>query len=256
LALAGIEPLQDAVRSATEPCQCQRPRERAVKVRKVPFSAEFGGIQSLAIRWSFISRQRQAKVGERIRVESPSLSLNKAPPRAKGRFIALTSKYSEMSDFSDDPIAEYFARFSSFKYRPSLDWRQLGPFNALAKHLKWTDEHRKKEFKRFKRTWTTVVESEFTGSSLSHYQRVCQDLDIAPIPGDVAECKAQLKEVFVNIVDLMQYRTDRQKGRLARKPRKFGSLEELSAYSQGSQKYYNREEAKAEMLRELLKVLT
>ena len=83
---------------------------------------------------------------------------------------------SESSD--DDPIAQYFARFPSFNYQPSLDWRQLGPFNALAERLKWNDEHRKKEFKKFKRTWTTVVESEFSGSSLHHYQSVCRDLDI------------------------------------------------------------------------------
>jgi hypothetical protein len=162
-----------------------------------------------------------------------------------------------MSDSSDDdPIAQYFARFPSFNYQPSLDWRQLGPFNALAKRLKWNDEHRKKEFKKFKRTWTTVVESEFSGSSLSHYQSVCRDLDISPIPDNVTECKAQLKDVFVNIVDLMQYRTDRRhQGRGARKPRKFESLEQLRKYSEQEGKYYNKQEAKAEMLRELLKVL-
>jgi len=162
-----------------------------------------------------------------------------------------------MNDSSDDDaIAQYFARFPSFNYRPSSDWRQLGPFNALAKRLKWTDEHRKKEFKKFKRTWTTVVESEFSGSSLPHYQSVCRDLDISPIPDNVTECKAQLKEVFVNIVDLMQYRTDRRhQGRVARKPRKFNSLEQLRKYSEQEGKYYSKQEAKAEMLRELLKVL-
>ena len=161
-----------------------------------------------------------------------------------------------MSDSSDDDaIAQYFARFPSFNYRPSLDWRQLGPFDALAKRLKWEDEDKKKEFKKFKRTWTTVVESEFSGSSLPHYQSVCRDLDISPIPDNVTECKAQLKEVFVNIVDLMQYRTDRQKGRGASKPRKFQSLAQLRKYSEQSEKYYPKKEAKAEMLRELLKVL-
>jgi len=162
-----------------------------------------------------------------------------------------------MSDSSeDDPIAQCFARFPSFNYRPSLDWRQLGPFNALSKRLKWSTERRNEEFQRFKLTWTTFVESEFSGSSLSHYQSVCWDLDISPIPDDVTECKAQLKKIFVNIVDVMQYRTDRHKGRRARKPPKFQSLAQLRKYSEQFGKYYSKDEANAEMLQELLKVLT
>ena len=160
------------------------------------------------------------------------------------------------TDSEHNPIEEFFARYRSFKYRPSSDWRQLGPFNALAKQCKWSDERRKKEFKRFKRTWTQVVESEFSGSSLSHYQSLCRDLDIKRIPDTVSECKVQLKEVFVNIVDLMQYRTDHQKGRFALKPPKFRTLEQLKEYSDQEGKYYSKEHAKAEMLRELLKVLT
>ena len=159
------------------------------------------------------------------------------------------------TDSEHNPIEEFFARYRSFKYRPSSDWRQLGPFNALAKQCKWSDERRKKEFKRFKRTWTKVVESEFSGSSLSHYQSLCRDLDIKPIPDSVSECKVQLKEVFVNIVDLMQYRTDLQKRKFTRKPRKFQTLEQLREYSDQEGKYYSKTDAKAEMLRELLKVL-
>lgn len=154
-----------------------------------------------------------------------------------------------------DPIAAYFTRFPFFKYRPTQDWRQLGPFNALANRCRWSKERKKREFSRFKETWTAVVEAEFGGSSLEHYQGVCRDLEINPIPDSVDECKKQLKEVFVNIVDLMQYRMDRQSGRTAQRPRMFDTLEELSEYSNTHRKYYNKEEAKAEMLRELLKVL-
>jgi hypothetical protein len=64
-----------------------------------------------------------------------------------------------------------------------------------------------------------------------------------------------LKDVFVNIVDLMQYRTDRQRARGVIKPRKFRTLKRLKEYSNKTGKYYNKEEAKAGMLRELLKIL-
>jgi hypothetical protein len=99
------------------------------------------------------------------------------------------------------------------------------------------------------------VECEFSGSSISHYQSVCEDLDVTPIPQNVEECKAVLRRSFVNIVDLMQYRADRKGRRVATKPRKFRTLNELKQYSRSSGKYYAKEEAKAEMLRELLRVL-
>lgn len=100
------------------------------------------------------------------------------------------------------------------------------------------------------------MESEFSGFSLSHYQSLCEDLDITPIPKTVGECKALLRGVFVNIVDLMQYRTDRHRRRAARKPEKFRTLRQLRKYCQETGKYYSKKEAKAETLRVLLKVLT
>jgi hypothetical protein len=156
-------------------------------------------------------------------------------------------------DSEEDPIEAYFARFPSFSYHPSTDWRQLVPFDNLANHSGWSEKRRKSEFYRFKKTWTQVVESEFSGSSISHYQSLCVDLDIEPIPDSVAGCKTVLREVFVNIVDLMQYRKDCQHGKRASKPQKFRSLKQLSQYTRNEEKYYNKENAKAEMLRELLK---
>lgn len=150
----------------------------------------------------------------------------------------------------------FFQKYSSFNYRPSTDWRQLGPFNALAAHCRWSEQERKTRFQLLKRSWTQVVESEFSGSSISHYQSLCRDLDISPVPGTVAECKSELKGVFVNIVDLVQYRRDRQIGLRGNEPTKFDSLEELREYSEDSGKYYPRKNAKAQMLRELLKELT
>jgi hypothetical protein len=82
----------------------------------------------------------------------------------------ITPVFGMDSDSDNNPIEAFFDRYPSFPYRPSSDWRQLSPFYALAKHCQWSNERRKKELKRFKHTWTDVVESEFDGSSLSHYQ--------------------------------------------------------------------------------------
>jgi hypothetical protein len=154
-----------------------------------------------------------------------------------------------------DPIEAFFERHPSFNYGRSQDWRQLDRFEALAEHCGWRQKKRKYEERKLKQAWTQVVESEFSGSTISHYQSLCQDLNISPIPATVPECKNELREVFVNIVDLVQYRRECQMGLRAKKPRIFNSLQGLRDYSESKEKYYPRKDAKAEMLRELLKVL-
>jgi hypothetical protein len=154
-----------------------------------------------------------------------------------------------------DPIADYFAQYPTFDYHPKADdWRQKGAFNALAKQSGWSQAIRKEKYNEFKQTWYNVVETEFGESSLPHYQNLCRDLRISPVPDSIAGCKARLSSVFVNIVDLIQYRKDRAAGRRAALTL-FESLEELRDYSEISQKSYPKQSAKAEMLRELLKVL-
>ena len=154
-----------------------------------------------------------------------------------------------------DPIETYFARFPSFTYIPGPDWRQLRAFYDLADHFGWDDKRKRRERAQLKAAWVGIVETEFQGSTLQHYQGLCQDLRIRNVPDTVAECKEMLKGVFVNIVDLVQYRRDRDRGVMTRKPRKFGTLEELRRYSEEERKYYPRDNAKSEMLRELLQVL-
>jgi hypothetical protein len=156
-----------------------------------------------------------------------------------------------------DPIDEYFAQYPDFRYDPqaSADWRQNENFNRLATASRWDQDRRKIEFDALKRTWTTLVEDEYAGTSLDHYQRLCEDLDIDPIPETVNQCKQKLRTKYVNIIDLTTYRRDVAMGLDAAKPQTFGSLNELKEYSKAQKKWYPVETAKAEMLRELLRVL-
>jgi len=156
-----------------------------------------------------------------------------------------------------DPIEAYFHQYPTFPFLPSEDdWRQIGPFNALAQHLNWSQEHRQSEWEVFKSLWFNIVEGEFRTSDLQHYQKLCEDLNIQPIPDSINTCKAELSKVYVNIVDLVQYRKDKRRGKPAQPPALFGSLEELKEYSKENGKWYPRESAKAEMLRVLLKTLS
>jgi hypothetical protein len=151
-----------------------------------------------------------------------------------------------------DPIDEYFAQYPDFNYRPSHDWRQIGPFNALVKFKSWDQNRRKLEWEELKTKWTTVIEEEYFDSTLPHYQSLCEDLGIEPIPVTVNECKRQLARVYVNIVDLTQYRRDRQSGGMPQPPRLHRNRAELAEYSRAEKKYYPLENATSEMLRVLL----
>jgi hypothetical protein len=155
-----------------------------------------------------------------------------------------------------DPIAQYFAQYPEYNYYPSsFDWRQKRAFDALAGLKGWDQPTRKLEFEKFKATWTTFVEAEYSGFTLQHYQNLCDDLGINPIPGSVNECKRQLAGVFVNIVDLTQYRMDRRAGRWVSRPLLHTDLEALRSYSNKEKKWYPPENTQSEMLRVLLKVL-
>jgi hypothetical protein len=154
-----------------------------------------------------------------------------------------------------DPIAEYFAQYPDFNYCPSKDgWRQFGAFNALCTHRGLTQEERSNELEEFKKTWYDVVNTEFDGSTLDHYQELCLHLGIWPAPDSVKECKDRVSTVFVNIVDLVQYRKERRAGKYPDRVEKFSTLKELKQYSTREKKWYPPEAAEAEMLKELLKV--
>ena len=143
-----------------------------------------------------------------------------------------------------DPIESYFSGFSPVGSGTD-DWRQLQRFNALAKRERWDKEERSAEYKRLQQAWTEAVESDFEGSSILHYQLLCGDLEIDPIPETVTECKSELKAVFVNIVDLMEYC---RKGRRGQQPKRFAKLKQLKKYSLENGKYYRKENAKAGVL--------
>ena len=136
---------------------------------------------------------------------------------------------------------------------PSLsDWRQIGPFNALAEQNDWDEYRRELEFIDLKMSWTGVAEGEFEQTKLEHYQALCRDLHIR-VRESIIRCKEELRGVNVNIVDLVQYRRDRRAGRYNPGVTLFDTVQELKKYSLREAKFYPVDTAKSDMLRELLK---
>jgi|SRR5579862_972384 len=154
-----------------------------------------------------------------------------------------------------DPISKFYEDYPDFKYIYSHndDWRQIRAFHALAQSQRWSRQDRAVEFRRYQATWAALMEQEFSETDLADYQTLCRHLDITPIPDSKNECKRRLKEVNVNIVDLVQYRRDKRAGRYAEKPIIFESEEDLKEYSEKEDKIYPLESARSDMLRVLLK---
>jgi hypothetical protein len=155
-----------------------------------------------------------------------------------------------------DPIAEFFAQYPNFAFHPGRDWRQIDAFNSLAEQQEWHGTERENKWEEFRNCWTNVVEHEFTECRIEHYQNLCRDLGLEPVPDSIRMCKRELKRVHVNIVDLMQYRRDRREGRNPARPQLFATAQELEDYTRRERKYYPLQNARAEMLRVLLKILT
>ena len=65
-----------------------------------------------------------------------------------------------------------------------------------------------------------------------------------------------LSGVYVNIVDLVQYRKDKSVGRNPEPVTLFHSKEELAEYTKSTKKFYPTQNAKADMLRALLVVVS
>ena len=190
--------------------------------------------------------------------ETPQYPSLQVSPLTNTRTIFILDLNFFCPDMSD--IGEYFRRFPEFNFNPSLnDWRQLGPFNALAKQKCWGQipgqipGERDVQFFDLRVFWSAIVDDEFDKTSLEHYQELCQELKIQPIPDDVDECKEELGKIHVNIVDLVQYRRDKRAGRYNPGVRTFGTEEELREYSKREKKWSPVDNAKSEMLSLLLR---
>ena len=155
-----------------------------------------------------------------------------------------------------NPINRFFSeRYPEYDYRESQrDWRQIGAFNGLAIELQWSQRFRAERWEAFKSTWIELIEEEFSGTDLYDYQELCRDLDLTPAT-TIEGCREEIEKLYVNIVDLVQYRRDRRRGVSPQRIPQFGSYEELKQYSKEAKKWLPIQTANTEMLKALFKML-
>jgi len=76
--------------------------------------------------------------------------------------------------------------------------------------------------------------------SLDAWQDLCRVLDISPIPEDLKECRETVTNTHVNLVDLIE--------RKSQHVTKFSSEKELSEYTREEKKFFPKENAHAGVL--------
>lgn len=151
-----------------------------------------------------------------------------------------------------DPIAAFFAEYPSFDYEE--DQGTIEEFYRMCDYFGWDreDEERKQAHRLFKDAMVLRF-NELYGtdvSSLENWHKLCIAVDIDPLPQTVEECKEEIKEVHVNLVDLVDTS--------GREVELFSSLQELRNYTITTGKYFPKESAYAGgvlkfLLREILK---
>jgi hypothetical protein len=138
-----------------------------------------------------------------------------------------------------DPITKFLQNFEddNFIFIPEYDWRQLGPFNRLARDHSWDQRRRNEEYINLQDSWKAFVEEEFGDiSEVEAYRKLCKDLDIYPVPESKSGCETELRRIHVNLVDVIQCKWDERMGRGASEVTKFRNAAEAKEYAKEEHK--------------------
>ncbi|THY08114.1 hypothetical protein D6D01_09689 [Aureobasidium pullulans] len=139
----------------------------------------------------------------------------------------------------------YFARFNAFTHDPQGSVRD--EFNRLAKTQKW---HPKEKERQRAHCYNEELEGHFKSlnihDKLDRLKYLCTELDVKP-QDTIAECKQALRNVNVNLVDLMDAR------RACKRVKQFATHKELVHYTKSAEKQLPRSLAKGEVVESLLR---
>ncbi|KAG5992481.1 hypothetical protein E4U52_002793 [Claviceps spartinae] len=142
------------------------------------------------------------------------------------------------------PMDLFFSRYSHFDYNPhSQVWSE---YNRLCGYFRWgkgspTERTARKLFRQ-------ALVDEFGAiygvddNKLDVLQKLCEKLEINPLPQSIADCKEVIQAHYVNIVDFVDC------DRTGVPIHKFDDLEQLQDYTIETEKIFPKWEAKKSLL--------
>ncbi|KAF8848879.1 hypothetical protein BDZ45DRAFT_605233 [Acephala macrosclerotiorum] len=152
-----------------------------------------------------------------------------------------------------DHIDAFFAQHEEFDYNPSAPvWAE---FSRMCDEFGWYIEDY--EMRNAKRNFKSAMVQQFNDlygtdmNDLDSWHKLCRILNIEPIPEGLKECREQVRQTHVNLVDLVDM------PRTGTAVRVFPNLKKLQDYTIENAKYFPKEDAYAGgllrfLLREIL----
>ncbi|KAJ6509623.1 hypothetical protein DFH09DRAFT_1198974 [Mycena vulgaris] len=158
-------------------------------------------------------------------------------------------------------LEQFFARYPRFQYDPSAPvsaqyqamCRKYGFLRPRtnsweAKFEQELEADAARVGFRLAMVWTFNDLFGTDVDDLKNWQSFCTVLDISPVPTKLLACRAAVRDVHVNLVDLVDW------GIARAEIHKFETLDELAAYTKKTGKFFPQSEAEAGgMLRFLLR---
>ncbi|KAG5943118.1 hypothetical protein E4U59_000653 [Claviceps monticola] len=146
------------------------------------------------------------------------------------------------------PMDLFFSRYNQFDYDPhSKVWSE---YHRLCKFFGWNKGSTKEKTER--KLFRQALVDEFGAiygvddNKLDVLQRLCEKLEINPLPQTLTDCKEVIQAHYVNIVDFVDCE------RTGKPIPKFVGLEQLQRYTIETEKIFPKWGAKASLLLRLL----
>jgi len=177
--------------------------------------------------------------------------LNNGTSHVQGRLTQDRQRHQQRN--SESHLDEFFARYPAFSYNASA--AVMTEFYRMCNFFSWGRDDEEKESARehLKDAMTQQFNSRYGTDvdDLSAWRNLCRVLEIDPIPDELKACRDMVKRAHVNIVDLVDTPNTGQRVKV------FDSVQQLSAYTKDSGKYFPKENAYAGgvlkfLLREIL----
>ncbi|KAK7177635.1 hypothetical protein PSPO01_16314, partial [Paraphaeosphaeria sporulosa] len=138
-----------------------------------------------------------------------------------------------------DAISKFFSRYPSFAYDEEQGVAE--EFYRMCDFFAWDrdDEEREEARQAFKDAMVIRFNSLYGTdvADLGNWHKLCIAVCIEPLPATISECKARIKDVHVNLVDLVDTS--------GRNVELFTCLDELSEYTIETGKFFPKESAYA-----------
>ncbi|KAJ6450616.1 hypothetical protein C8R45DRAFT_1127564 [Mycena sanguinolenta] len=150
------------------------------------------------------------------------------------------------------PLELFFANYPNFDYDPALP--VSAQYGALCRLYGFYQGNPDAEaaYKGYRHALTQAFRT-FYGTDvddLATLQSLCRVLEVVPIPQTVLDCQMALRQVHVNIVDLIDWAKGDSN---AQPPKRFDTRKELTEYTCETCKFFRLEDAEDTLLEFLLR---